>query len=113
MTSFHYDEAAEQSTLGALLIGGPPALKTASAIVSGRDFYRDSHREVYNVIVHLSEIEVPIDLLTVEQELRRRDVYEQYGGLSFLAGLFDSVPTPLHVAEYAQAVRLCSLWRGR
>jgi replicative DNA helicase len=113
MVSPNYDNEAEQSVLGALLLGDKSALETAKSIISTRDFYKERHRQVFNAILTLAEHGEPINLITLMEELSRQGIYEQVGGLQFLTGLFDTIPLPIYIADYAEIVRLCALWRGR
>ena len=112
MASPSYDETAERSVLGALLIGDLAALETAKSILASRDFHEKRHQQVFEAIIHLSEQGQPVDLITVQEDLVRRGIYEETGGLLFLIGLFDAVPLPLFIDDYARTVRLCALWRG-
>ena len=102
---------AERCLLGALLIERA-ALDAARPIVSGRDFYLGQHRLVFESITALSDQGEVADLITVQEELRRRGAYEQVGGLGFLVSLFDTAPLATDAAHHAETVRLCALWRG-
>jgi len=107
-----YDETTEKSVLGALLLGDKFALGTVTSIITSRDFYQKHHQQTFEAIIRLADKGEGVDLLTVRDELIRHDIFEQVGGLAFLMGLFDSLPTAAHVADYAKTVRLCALWRG-
>ncbi len=108
-----YDNAAEQCVLGALLLGDRFTLGAVTSIVSSRDFYEERHQQIFEALVGLADKGETIDLLTLQEELIQRGVFEQIGGFAFLLGLFDKLPTTLQVADYAKTVRLCALWRGR
>ncbi len=94
---------AEQATLGAALIS-----RTASErlleLLRRDDFYVEAHRKVYDAIAHLSERDIPADVLTVPEELRRREQLDSVGGLAYIGALADSVPTATHVEYYARTV---------
>lgn len=94
---------AEQSTLGAMLIERA-AIEKAAEILDKDDFYRDSHQTLFEVITSLSERDQPVDLVTVQEELRNRDKLDAIGGLPYLTGLFDTVPTAANVEYYAKIV---------
>lgn len=94
---------AEQATLGSILIV-PAILDDIRAIVRPDDFYRVTHTELYDVICSLADRSIPVDLLTVQDELKRRNMLDIIGGMSYLTSLFDTVSTAANAAHYAQMV---------
>ncbi len=94
---------AEQSTLGAMLIERA-AVEKAAEMLAKEDFYRDSHQTLFDVITTLAERNEPVDLITVQEELKNREKLEEIGGLSYLTGLFDTVPTAANIEYYAKIV---------
>ena len=63
---------AEQNVLSAMLIGAKVIDKVAE-ILKPEDFYRPSHRIIYQVMLALHAKEQPVDLITVIEELKRRN----------------------------------------
>lgn len=94
---------AEQSTLGAMLIERT-AIEKAAEILDREDFYRESHRVLFDVICALAERDEPVDLITVHEELKNRDKIEAVGGLPYLTSLYESVPTAANVEYYSKIV---------
>ncbi len=94
---------AEQSVLGALMIQ-PVAVERVAQMLSGDDFYRDAHRTLFEAILAISARSEPVDLITVQDELRKREKLEMIGGISYLAALFDSVPSASNVDYYVKIV---------
>lgn len=95
---------AEMAVLGAIL-QDRDALKAARLILSDEDFYRESHRLIFSAICDLSDLRgVPVDLVTVTDELRRRQQLEHIGTSAYLASLIEHVPTASTVSYYAQRV---------
>jgi replicative DNA helicase len=94
---------AEQATLGAALISRT-AVERMLEMLDRDDFYLEAHRKIFDVIAYQSERDVPPDVLTVPEELRRRSQLEQVGGISYVNQLADSVPTAAHVEYYARTV---------
>ena len=94
---------AEQSTLGAMLIERI-AVEKCLEILSPEDFYRDSNRIIFEVIQLLAQRDEPVDLITVQEELKNQDQLEHIG-ISYLLSLFDTVPTAANVAYYAKIVK--------
>ncbi len=99
-----HDIGAEQSVLGAMLIEAA-AIATVAEILTVKDFYRDGHQALFDVVLHLSAKQEPVDLVTVPAEVTRRGVLDRIGGMAYLAVLFDTVPTAANVSYYAKIVR--------
>lgn len=95
---------AEQSLLGCLLLDKNAIIKVAD-FIAPRDFYKKSHREVYGAILYLFEKGEPIDLLSISNRLKEKNILEEIGGASFLTELINSVPTASHVLSYAKIVQ--------
>ena len=94
---------SEQATLGAALISRN-AVERMIEMLERDDFYLEAHRKIYDVMVYLAERDNPIDVLSVPEELRRRDQLEGEGGMAYISTLADSVPTAAHVEYYARTV---------
>jgi len=95
---------AEQSILGGILIENE-AINRVTEILDGDDFYRESHRKIFNALINLSERDEPADLITLTNELRKIDQLDSVGGASYLASLVDSVPTAANIQYYARIVK--------
>lgn len=94
----------EQGVLGAILQDGQALLKILE-VVDERDFYQDAHRWIFRATIELFQENIPIDVLTVAERLRRRDRYDAAGGAAYLAELVEMVPTSAHVVHHARIVR--------
>ena len=93
----------EQATLGAMLID-KAAVETASQILQPEDFYREAHRYIFESILALHIRDEPVDLLTVQEQLREQQVLEQVGGTVYLIQLTDAVPSAANIEYYSQQV---------
>ena len=102
---------AEQAVLGAILLNND-AINQAIEILKSDDFYRESHREIFIVMVELSERSQPVDAITMTDALRSRGKLETIGGPAYIAELAACVPTAAHVAHYARIVREKSVLRA-
>ncbi|MFA6533669.1 MAG: replicative DNA helicase [Patescibacteria group bacterium] len=94
---------AEQSLLGSLLIDKDAIIKI-SDIVTADDFYKDSHRIIFDAMLYLFEKREPIDLLSLGNRLEETKEIEKIGGRTYLASLANAVPTASHVVNYAKIV---------
>ncbi len=95
---------AEQSVLGGLMLDAS-GFDGVSEVVGQNDFYKASHRAIFEVMVQLLEHEQPIDVITVSEELNRRGELQQIGGLSYLTEMASAVAGSVNLAAYARIVR--------
>jgi len=95
---------AEQSVLGGILIENG-AIHKVMEILTPDDFYRDSHKKIFNSLLDLSERDEPADLITLTHELRKIDKLDSIGGASYVASLIDSIPTAANIEYYARIVK--------
>jgi replicative DNA helicase len=95
---------AEQSVLGAILLENE-AINQAVEVLNPDDFYRESHREIFRVMIELSDRNQPVDAITMTDALRTRAKLEAIGGPAYIAELANAVPTAASVAHYASIVR--------
>ncbi len=94
---------AEKSLLGAVLID-EETLADISEHVTPKDFYEKRHSIIYAGMIHLYEKHQPVDLLTLSDELKKRNELEVIGGSAYLTELTNYVPTAAHAEAYAQMV---------
>lgn len=94
---------AEKSLLGAVLIDDE-VLADASEHVSAKDFYDKRHSTVFEAMMRLYEKHKPVDLLTLTEELKKKDRLDTVGGSSYLTELTNYVPTAAHAEAYAEMV---------
>lgn len=101
---------AEQSVLGASLLD-KEVLSSITEIIDVSDFYRDDHKEIFEAIMDLYERGEPIDLITVSEQLKIRGSLDAVGGLEYLTGLVNAVPTTANAKHYAKIVEEKSILR--
>jgi replicative DNA helicase len=94
---------AEQSLLGSMLLD-KDAAESALEMVAAGDFYRDAHRQIYQVVRALRRENEDIDLTTVTESLRNAGTLERVGGAAYISTLGNSVPSALHWESYARIV---------
>jgi len=95
---------AERTVLGAILVDNA-AFNSAAEILNREDFHRDAHRRIFEAMGSLSERSQPIDLVTLKDELARRNALEAVGGAAFLAGLVDGVPRITSVEHWSRLIK--------
>lgn len=92
---------AEQSVLGSLMLDKDAILKVVDFLMP-KDFYRDTHHEIYKTMVALFERREPIDILSTTNKLREKGSLKGVGGQAYLAELVNSVPTASNILHYAK-----------
>lgn len=101
---------AEQGVLGSIIID-PEAIVQVIEFLRTEDFYRDAHRSIYEVIVHLYERRDAPDFITICDELERRDKLADAGGASYITSLINQVPTSGNIEYYGRIVERQALLR--
>ncbi len=101
---------AEQTILGAMLVE-PLAITDATMYLKAEDFSLDSHRRIYEVMLHLSEVGYAVDIVTVAEDLRKKKELDSVGGMAYLASLSEGLPRKLSIESYVRIVRDKSLMR--
>ena len=94
---------AEKSLIGAVLID-EEVLADVSENVNAADFYDKNHGIIFGAMMRLFEKRRPVDLLTLTDELKRKDELDIIGGSAYLTELTNYVPTAAHAATYAEMV---------
>jgi replicative DNA helicase len=93
----------EKAVLGALMLERD-AFETVSEIIDTHSFYKDEHQKIFQVIKELSANKKPIDLLTVTQELKDRNLLDEIGGPLFITQLTQRVASVAHLESHARII---------
>jgi len=101
---------AEQSLLGCLMLDKDAIIKVAD-FVHPEDFYKGIHNEIFQAMIDLYQKTEPIDLLSVTNRLKEKNLLQGVGGSSYLTTLINTVPTATHVANYGRIVRAKKILR--
>ena len=102
---------AERAVLGSVLINRDAIIPIAPWLQPGH-FYLERHAWVYEAMLSCYSRRIPPDTRTVADELKRAERLDPIGGILFLAGLVDAVPTSYHVEHYARTVTRAALLRS-
>lgn len=93
---------AEESLLGAMLISRDAIGAAVDSRLGADDFYKPAHAHIFDVLVDLFARGEPADLVTVDEELRRRKLPD-VGGPA-LVGLQAGTPSIGNAARYARII---------
>jgi len=95
---------AEKSLLGCLMLDKNAIIKVAD-FLQMKDFYKQTHQQIYQAILDLFEKGEPVDFLAVSSRLKEKNLLEEIGGNSYLTELINTVPTATHISNYAKIVQ--------
>ncbi|MBI4021841.1 MAG: replicative DNA helicase [Candidatus Andersenbacteria bacterium] len=101
---------AEESVLGSLLID-PAAMAHVADLLLPEDFYKEGHRQLYQCCRELFEHSEPIDVVSLSNQARAKQVLTAVGGEAAIAHLATVVPTAGNVVHYARIVQKCASLR--
>jgi len=99
-----HNAEAERTVLGAVLVDNS-AFNSAAEVLNRDDFYREGHRRIFDAMAALAERSVPIDTVTLKDELTRSSALEAVGGAVYLAGLVEGLPRLTNVEEWSRIIR--------
>jgi len=105
-----YSAEAELAVLGGMMLDAD-ALSKAIEVVDDTMFYREGNRRIFRAMVRIFERGEVIDFVTLPETLRAAGDLESAGGLAFLSGLMDAVPTAANIEYHAKIVREKALLR--
>ncbi|MGE5250190.1 MAG: replicative DNA helicase [Bacteroidota bacterium] len=101
--SIPHSREAEEAVVGAVLIN-PEVYYDVAQFLNADDFYIHRHRWIWEAFTRLHEQRVPIDLLTVAEELDRLGQLAEIGGPAYLTALVNQVPSSLNAESYGHIV---------
>jgi replicative DNA helicase len=98
-----HDRPAEEALLGSVLVN-PEVYYDVANTLSTDDFFLHRNRWIWEAFTSLHEQRLPIDILTVSEELDRQSRLDESGGPAYLTSLINNVPSSLHAEAYARIV---------
>jgi replicative DNA helicase len=93
----------EEAVLGAMLIEREAAT-IALQLLRPDDFYKPANKHVFETLFDLYERGNPLDILTVESELRDKNLLDVVGGSGYLADLTRSVSSAANIDYHSQII---------
>ncbi len=105
-----YSLDAEQSVLGSMILD-KEAINTAIEHLHPNDFYKDANKEIFIAIKELFDRGDPVDLVTLSEELNKKSLLENSGGVSYLADLSSSIAITSNIEYYCNIVEEKSILR--
>jgi len=93
----------EEAVLGAIMLE-KDAIIAVMDIIRPESFYKDAHQKIFKVVLDLSQNLQPIDILTVTEELRKRDELDLIGGPFYITQLASRVSSAAHIEYHARII---------
>ncbi len=94
---------AEQSVIGSMIMD-TDAIMTASEILISEDFYQRQYGILFDAMVELYNEGKAVDLVTLQDRLKEKDVPPEVASLEFVKDILDTVYTSAHIRQYATIV---------
>ncbi len=101
---FPHSTEAEQSVIGSMIMD-KDAIVAASEFITGEDFYEKRYGVLFDAMLELFNEGKPVDLITLQNKLKEKDVPPELCSLEFIRNLITSVPTSANVRYYTNIVK--------
>ena len=95
---------AEQSVIGSMIMD-KDAIISANEILIEDDFYHKQYGILFQSMIELYNDGKPVDLVTLQNRLKEKDVPKEVQSLEFVRDLVTSVPTSANIKYYANIVK--------
>jgi len=105
-----HSREAEEAVVGAVLIN-PEAYYDVAQFLAADDFYIHRNKWIWEAFVRLHEQRIPVDLLTLSEELDRSNLLADVGGSPYLTSMINQVPSSLNAESYGRIVEGHSIRR--
>lgn len=102
---------AEQSVIGSMIMD-KDAIVAASEILISEDFYHKQYGVLFDSMTELFNSGEPVDLVTLQNKLKEKDVPPEVSSLEYIGNLVAAVPTSANVKYYANIVKEKSVLRN-
>ena len=94
---------AEQSVIGSMLMD-KQAIISAGEILSADDFYHRQYGIMFQAMVDMNNAAKPVDIVTLQETLKEKDVPPEVYSLEFIRELLAAVPTSANIRHYCNSV---------
>ena len=109
-TAVPHSREAEEAVVGAVLIN-PEVYYDIAQFLTADDFYIHRNKWIWESFGRLHEQRIPVDMLTLSDELERAGQLAEIGGSAYLTSLINQVPTSLNAEAYGKIVEENSIRR--
>jgi len=95
---------AENAVLGSMLLDRE-AIAIAIELLDKTAFYSEANKQIFDSIITLYDKNEAVDLVTLIEELKKREVLDKVGGPASVSELANNIPTAANVEHYAKIVK--------
>ncbi|MCK5450735.1 MAG: replicative DNA helicase, partial [Candidatus Omnitrophica bacterium] len=95
---------AEAAVLGSMLID-KNAISHAVEGLNHDAFYSDANKEIFEAIVTLYDNNEAVDIVTLIEQLKKKNVLDKTGGPAYITELANTIPTAANIGHYTKIVR--------
>jgi len=95
---------AEIAVLGSMLLDRQ-AIAQAIEQLDENAFYSEANKQIYQAVVKLYDENEAVDIVTIIEELKKRDILDKIGGPAHITEIANSIPTAANIGHYAKIVR--------
>jgi replicative DNA helicase len=97
---------AEQGVLGCILLSPNECMgECISRFKPGAEvFYDLRHQTIYGTLAQMYDSREAIDVITLQQQLKNRQLLDEIGGIAYLSALPDTVPSAANLNYYLDIV---------
>lgn len=100
----------EQTVIGAMIIDRTAIAKVTEAL-TGQDFYRESHKTIFETIQGMYNKDLAVDILTLIENLKTKDLLDKAGGITYVTEVASSVVSTINLDYYINIVKEKALLR--
>lgn len=95
---------AEQSVIGSMILD-KTCIASAAEKLKADDFYKDAHKVIYSAIIELYQKDIPVDMVTLTEELKSSGKLEDAGGVTYVTQICTSVETTANIESYIKILQ--------
>ncbi|ADK17272.1 MULTISPECIES: replicative DNA helicase [Clostridium] len=108
--SIPHNIEAEQGVIGSMLID-KTSIAEAMEVLNTEDFYKDSHKVIFDSILDLYKKDIAVDIITLTENLKSRSKLEAAGGITYISELSGSIVSTANLKSYIKIVKDKSVLR--
>ncbi len=95
---------AETAVLGSMLLD-KEAIAKSIELLDENSFYSEANRNIFQAVVKLYDENEGVDIVTIIEELKKRNILDKVGGAAHITELANNIPTSANIEHYAKIVQ--------
>ncbi|MFL0197937.1 replicative DNA helicase [Clostridium sp. WILCCON 0269] len=102
--SIPHNLEAEQSVIGSMLVDKASIVESME-ILKVDDFYRESHKVIFDAILDLYKKDIAVDIITLAESLKSTSKLEAAGGITYISELSGSIVSTANLQSYIKIIK--------